>query len=88
MLKEIRTQLGKWPGDELTVTLQLDEGNREVDIPEELAVALAADPEAKRAFDDLSYSHRREHARHVAEAKKPDTRERRAHRVVDDLRSA
>ncbi|HJS71112.1 MAG TPA: YdeI/OmpD-associated family protein [Acidimicrobiia bacterium] len=88
VLKEIRTQLGKEPGAELSVILELDESAREVDLPEELAAALDADPEAKRRFDDLSYSHRREHARHVAEAKKADTRVRRAQKVVADLHSA
>ena len=38
-----------------------------------------------RAFEELSYSHRREHALHVAEAKQPETRERRARKTIEAL---
>jgi uncharacterized protein YdeI (YjbR/CyaY-like superfamily) len=46
---------------------------------------LEANPAAREAFDALSYSHRREHARYVAEAKQPETRERRSRKTVESL---
>jgi uncharacterized protein YdeI (YjbR/CyaY-like superfamily) len=46
---------------------------------------LDADPAAREAFDALSYPHRRGHARYVAEAKQPETRERRARKTVESL---
>jgi hypothetical protein len=88
VLKEIRTRLGKGPGDEISVTLELDREERTVELPEELAAVLDADLEARRRFEALSYSHQRQHALHVAEAKQAATRERRAQRVIDDLRSS
>jgi uncharacterized protein YdeI (YjbR/CyaY-like superfamily) len=58
----------------------------EIDVPAELAAALAADPVAAAAFEGLSYSHRREYARWVAEAKRDATRADRAAKSVERLR--
>jgi uncharacterized protein YdeI (YjbR/CyaY-like superfamily) len=85
VLKEIREKSGKVHGDQIDVTVERDEAVREVEVPVELATLLEANPAARKAFDALSYSHRREHALHVAEAKKPETRERRARKTVEDL---
>ena len=57
-----------------------------IEIPAELAAALATDPAAKAAFEALAPSHRREYADHVAEAKRPETRERRATQTIERLR--
>ncbi len=56
-----------------------------MDVPVELATLLDADRAARKSFESLSFSHRREHAMFVAEAKKPETRQRRAQRTVDGL---
>ncbi|MET0697579.1 MAG: YdeI/OmpD-associated family protein [Acidimicrobiia bacterium] len=85
VLKEIRQGLGKTHGDGLEVTLERDEVERVVEIPMELATLLEANPAASEAFEALSYSHRREYALHVAEAKKPETKERRAKNTVEAL---
>jgi uncharacterized protein YdeI (YjbR/CyaY-like superfamily) len=57
----------------------------ELETPVELATALAASPAARQVFDALSYSHRREHAMYVAEARKVETRERRAAKTIEAL---
>ncbi len=85
VLKEIRETLGKGPGDELRVSLQPDLQERVVEIPSELQILLEANPEARRAFEALSYTHRREHAGYVAEARKAETRLRRATKTVESL---
>jgi uncharacterized protein YdeI (YjbR/CyaY-like superfamily) len=85
VLKEIRETLGKVHGDEVEVTVERDQVEREVETPIELARLLEANPAARKTFEALSYSHRREHALHVAEAKKPETRERRAQKTVESL---
>jgi hypothetical protein len=85
LLKDIRGGLGKGPGDDIEVTVERDLEEREVEIPAELAALLDASPAAQKAFDALSYSHRREHALHVAEAKKPETRQRRAAKTIETL---
>ncbi len=63
------------------------EDSRELIVPEELADALAGDDLALAVFERLSLSHRREHANYVADAKNPETRQRRADDTVRRLRS-
>ena len=85
VLKEIRDTLGLALGDEVEMTVVRDDAERVVEIPVELATLLEANPAAREAFEALSYSHRREHALHVAEAKQPETRERRARKRIEAL---
>jgi hypothetical protein len=87
--KATRIALGKAVGDTVEFELARDERSRsaKITVPVELAAALAADPEARSAFDALAPSRRRERAEYVAEAKRPDTRTRRADAVVVRLRA-
>ena len=73
-------------GDEVDVTLELDDEPRSVEPPPLLAAALEGDAEAKAAFRRLSYTHRREYADWISEAKREDTRIRRANKAVAMLR--
>src|SRR5512135_2040399 len=88
ILKEIRLALGKSPGDKVRVVIEQDTEARTVEIPPELAAALEKHPSAKKAFEKLSYTHRKEHARSVAEAKAPETRERRIAKVLEALKGS
>jgi hypothetical protein len=83
--KAVRAQLGVDIGDEVDATIRLDTTEREVDVPGDLAAALDAAAGVRAAFEALSYSRRKELARGVAEAKRPQTRERRIAAVVADL---
>lgn len=56
-----------------------------LELPDELAEALAARPGATAAFDALSPSMRKQLIYHVDSAKRPDTRERRAATIADGL---
>lgn len=51
-------------------------------IPAELAAALEAHPGAKARFAAMPPSHRREYERWISEAKKPETRARRAAEAI------
>jgi len=73
-------------GDEVEVVLQLETAPREVEIPPQLAAALAADPVAAAAFDKLSFTFRKEHARAISEAKADETRQRRLDKILAELR--
>jgi hypothetical protein len=83
--KAIMAEAGVGPGDRLTVILENDDEPREVDVPQDLAKALRAAPAARRSFESLSYSHRREYVAHITEAKRPETRARRIERTVATL---
>ena len=83
---EHRTAAGVAPGDEVDVELVLDDAPREVEVPPDLAEALAAEPAAKAFFDGLSYSKQRWFTESVTSAKKAETRERRVAKALDLLR--
>ncbi len=80
--REVRSGAGVAAGDDVEVVLELDTAPREVEVPEALAVALAADPRAKAIFDGLAFTHRKEYARWIAEAKRDETRQRRVEQAV------
>ena len=84
--KALRDAAGVAAGDAVVVELEADDQPRTVDPPPDLAGALAADPEARAAFDGLSFTHQREYAQWVAEAKRQATRRRRVEQAVQMLR--
>jgi hypothetical protein len=84
---EHREAAGVKAGDQVEVTLELDTEPRTVDIPDDLAAALAEKPGARAAFDALSYTMRKEYARQVVDAKKQETRDRRIAGIVAKLTS-
>lgn len=84
LLKGIRAELGKGPGDPVVVTVSRDEAERTIEVPDDLAAALD-NAGARAAFDKLSYSHRREHVNAITEAKRPQTRTRRITRTIEML---
>jgi hypothetical protein len=87
MSREMREGAGVQAGDTVEVEIALDLAPREVDVPAELAAALAADADANARFDALAYTHRKEFARWVAEARRDDTRERRVAEAIEMLRA-
>jgi hypothetical protein len=84
--RDVRGRAGVEAGDEVAVQLELDTAPREVAVPDLLASALARDPQALAAFDALSYTHRKEYARWVDEAKRDETRQRRVTQALEMLR--
>lgn len=85
--KDLLAKMGLSVGDQVDLLVELDEEPREVEIPPELAAALNSDPEAAAVFGALSYTHRREYARWVAEAKRDSTRADRAAKSLRRLRA-
>ncbi len=84
--KAVRADLGVEIGQEVDAVIAVDTAERAVEVPPALADALDADPGLRAAFDALSYSTRKEHARSVAEAKQDATRDRRVEKIVESLR--
>ena len=70
---------------EIEITLELDSGVREVDVPQALADALAQ-AGLRDTYDAQTYSKRREQARQVAEAKAEETIAKRVLKVLEVLR--
>lgn len=80
-----RDAAGVGAGDQVEVTLELEVGHREVDLPTELEDALVA-AGLRDEFEALTYSKRREFARQVAEAKAAETRAKRVEKVLAAIR--
>lgn len=81
-----RTRAGVAAGDEVDVDVELDTEPREVAVPADLTSALEGDAQARRHFDGLSYSHRREYVTWIEDAKRAETRRRRIASAVGMLR--
>jgi hypothetical protein len=81
-----RAGAGVAGGDEVDVDIELDTAPREVTVPDELAAALDAVPEARATFDKLSYSNKSWHVLQVTGAKTDETRQRRIGKSVEALR--
>jgi hypothetical protein len=74
-------------GEPVAIEIRRDDAPRTVDVPEDLAAALAAEPGLRDAFDAMSYTHRREWVEAVEEAKRPETRARRIAQTVAAVRA-
>lgn len=85
---ENRALAGVDAGQEVDVDLELDTQPREVFVPPELREALDREPAAARFFEGLSYSNRLRHARPIAEAKTPETRQRNLEKAMAALRES
>jgi len=85
--REVRTGAGVEAGDTVEVLIELDAEPREVELPEALATALAGDAAAQAAFEALSFTHRKEYARWIAEAKREETRDKRVAEALTRLRA-
>jgi hypothetical protein len=72
-------------GDRVNVVLEADEAPRTVKPPADLARALKANPAAKARWEELSFTHRKEYAEAIEEAKKPETRARRIAQAIEQL---
>ncbi|MHC1784411.1 MAG: YdeI/OmpD-associated family protein [Anaerolineaceae bacterium] len=80
--KAHREAAGVKAGEIVEVEIELDVEPRSVEVPEDLAEALAGTPGAREAFDRLAPSMRKEFVRQVTEAKAPETRRRRIEGVA------
>ncbi|QOW11052.1 DUF1905 domain-containing protein [Kaistella flava (ex Peng et al. 2021)] len=83
LTQEIRKQLGKSFGDEVSVKLWEDKEERIVIIPDDVAIVFNENLKAKELFDAMNYTHRKEYIRWIVEAKKPETREKRKLKMIE-----
>ena len=87
VLKAIQESAGVKRGDTVTIELELDIAPRTVEPPPDLARHLARDKNSAAAWDRLSFTNKREMARSLEEAKKPETRDRRLAAALERLRT-
>lgn len=85
ILKNVREQIRKSPGDTVDVVIVRDESIRTVEVPLEFARAMKAGG-VLPVFAKLSYTHRKEYCRWISEAKRAETRKSRIAKGVEMLR--
>ena len=84
--RDLLDRIGASKGDMVEVRIELDTKTRDVDVPPELEAVLDDDPKLRELYPNLAPSLRRAWATFVAEAKRPDTRVRRAEKARKGIR--
>ena len=87
LARAAREQAGVSIGSAYQVEIVADAQARSVEVPEDLAAALADDRQARAAFEALAYTHRKEFVRWITEAKRDATRAQRITKTVEMLRA-
>jgi len=85
--KDAREAAALAPGEDVEVTVALDDEPHEVTVPDDVAALLDADPEARSRFDALSFTNRKEYVAWVEGAKRSETRQRRLDQLTSLLKS-
>ena len=85
MLKAIREQTGKGPGDIIEVVVWKDEEVRTIEVPAQFEDLMKKEG-LLPAFKKLSYTHRKEYCRWITEAKKQETRSKRLGRAIEMIK--
>jgi hypothetical protein len=83
--KDVRKAIGKEVGDVVNVTIEKDEEERIVDIPNDLKNLLTKNRKACEFYDSLSFTNRKEYAVWISSAKKEETREKRLKDTLSKL---
>jgi hypothetical protein len=83
--KGVREELGLKDGQTIEVTLEPDETPRTVAPPKELLAAMKKNAAARAGWEAMSFTHKREWATAIADAKKPETREKRVAQAIEAL---
>ena len=81
--KQLQAGAGARAGDTVSVVMERDAEERIVEAPAELAKEFRKNKEAKKLWDKLAYTHRKEFARWIIGGKQEETRQRRAEKAVD-----
>jgi hypothetical protein len=83
--KANKTAAGVEAGERVEVTIANDTQERVVEVPADLARAMARSKPAKATWAGLAYTHQREYAEWITGAKTAETRDRRVAQAVERL---
>jgi uncharacterized protein DUF1905/bacteriocin resistance YdeI/OmpD-like protein len=85
VLKAIRQQIGKGPGDTIEVVVWRDEAVRTVEVPAQFEKLIKKEG-LLPVFEKLSYTHRKAYCRWITGAKKEETRLQRLGKAIEMLK--
>jgi hypothetical protein len=83
--REMRAEMGLVGDEEVEAVFVQADGPPELTVPDDLRRALESHEEAQALFQRMSHNHRKEYIRWVAEAKRPETRARRASQAIERI---
>lgn len=84
--KTLREGAKAGAGDVVEVVMERDREERTVEAPPELKKELAKHTKARAHWDKLAFTHKKEMANSIREAKQEETRKRRLTKVMDVLK--
>lgn len=84
--QELRKRMGKGPGDTVRVTVEKDEEERNVELPEDFSALLSNHGDAMSTFDKLSFTKKKEYVTWITGAKKVETRDARIEKALQLLK--
>jgi Bacteriocin-protection, YdeI or OmpD-Associated/Domain of unknown function (DUF1905) len=87
LARAVRQRAGVEIGTAYDVEIAFDDIPRTVEVPTDLAAALAADPAVDEAFAAMPFTHRKEYVQWVTEAKRATTRADRIAKTVEMVRA-
>lgn len=85
LTQEIRKQIGKDFGDSIEVIIEKDEEERVIEIPSDFSEVLNINLEAKKTYDNLSFTNKKSYITWITDAKKAETRTSRIEKAVQML---
>ncbi|GAA0738514.1 YdeI/OmpD-associated family protein [Clostridium oceanicum] len=85
--KKIRNDIGKTFGDSITVTIEKDEEERRVQVPDELQKIIIKDDDIKNFWESLSFSMKKKYVTWINSAKKEETRFKRLNITIEKLKN-
>ena len=85
LTSEMRKKIGKDFGDSVKVTIEKDEEERIIEIPDDFLEALNQKPEALATFEKMSYTVKKAYVNRIANAKKVETRISRIEKSIEQL---
>lgn len=83
--KSLQEAAGITRGDVIHVTMEPDNDERLVEIPEVLRQVFRENDEAGKTFEKLSYTRRKEYVEYIMDAKKDSTREKRITQMLEEI---
>jgi hypothetical protein len=83
--RDMRAEMGLVGDEEVEAVFVRAGGPPELAVSDDLQRALESHPEAGAIFERMSHNHRKEYIRWISEAKRPETRARRAKQAVDRI---
>jgi len=85
MTQEIRKKIGKSFGEQVYVTVEKDEEDRTIEVPDDFMEAMKMNPNALTTYEKLSFTAKKEYVNWINEAKKVETRQDRIAKSMERL---